>query len=282
MRRSTKCNDWKGIHANGDDKLLLREVIFDYIWEKPALNLDLVGYVGLRTLVVSNCGNGLEFSALTCVPQLAVLRLSGIAVSASAAFSLPYLYELGLYKIKSFDDPAQLLNPSSLPSLRLLAYRDYNTLLAGIDKVLALLLPQLHLISLEYCFVESFTPELLEKLVPITLFNADVHDLEETISVSYLRLDAIDFQEDLDRIARRVQRARFSMPLTIYIPLHVSPDQPDSLKMTALLLICSSRGIEVVYENLLGRWYIDSAVSEHFMDKRKEARKKKETRVLEW
>ncbi|GAA5963199.1 hypothetical protein JCM3765_005752, partial [Sporobolomyces pararoseus] len=165
------------------------------------------------------------------------------------------------------------------PSLRLLAYYHKDGLLPGIEQALSGLLPQLHIVSLEYNSIPMLNPDLLKKLDSITLFDAEIVDLNDTIPISYLRFELYKTKHEFDSLTRSLQRASLSLPLTIYLPLFASPDQPDPLKMTedrlTLAQACAARGIEVVYENPPEKWYLDSGFSEHFSEKMRKERRKR-------
>ncbi|GAA5963219.1 hypothetical protein JCM3765_005760 [Sporobolomyces pararoseus] len=229
IKRSTGLKYWKGIHADVDDKPLLRELVIDDIFRCSSSTLDLGAYVGLRTLVINESMSKLDLSTLSQIPQLSVLRLSYLDLSASTSFSLPNLYEMSLFQIHSISDQARFLNSSSLPSLRLLAYYHKDGLLPGIEQALSGLLPQLHIVSLEYNSIPMSNPDLLKKLDSITLFDAGIFGVNDTIPISYLRFELYGTKREFDSLTRSLQRASLSLPLTIYLPLFASPDQPDSL-----------------------------------------------------
>ncbi|GAA5974807.1 hypothetical protein JCM5350_001304 [Sporobolomyces pararoseus] len=221
---------WTGVHARGDDKSLCRELILYEGREKLLLDVDLAGYAGL---------------------YLSVLRLLTIAVSASTPFSLTNLKELSLCQPNSVTDQARILSPSTLPALRLFACYNEGGLLSGNSKGLDLLIPQLHMVALDFNLIKSLTPELLKKLDPITLFDAEIEDLEQAIPISYLRVcDFFDHWEDFAYLAERLSQAQLSLPLTIFLPLEASPaaadDEDDGDKRLHLLRVCAGRGIEVV------------------------------------
>ncbi|GAA5964293.1 hypothetical protein JCM3765_006446 [Sporobolomyces pararoseus] len=187
---------------------------------------------------------------------------------------------MSLFQLESISDQAQFLNPTSLPSLRSLAYyNEERGLLPGIEEALSALLPQLHIVSLDYNSVPKLRPESLNKLDPITLFDAHITDVEEKISVSHLRCDHKFGSEDYDNAQRLLSEAQLSLPLTIYFPLSASPDALDYFNSVAdrrrLLETRTERGIEVVYEDSPEKWYLNSGFSEHFMEKMRKERRKR-------
>ncbi|GAA5974804.1 hypothetical protein JCM5350_001302 [Sporobolomyces pararoseus] len=141
------------------------------------------------------------------------------------------------------------------------------------------------MVALDFNLIKLLTPELLKKLDPITLFDAEIEDLEQTIPISHLRFyDPFGYLEDLTDLAQQLSQAQLSLPLTIFLPLSASPaaadddnDDDDRDERLYLLEVCAGRGIEVVYEDIPELWYLDSGLSEHFLDKmRNEKRKKQE------
>ncbi|GAA5986725.1 hypothetical protein JCM5350_000513 [Sporobolomyces pararoseus] len=176
-------------------------------------------------------------------------------------------------------DLAQILNPSTLPSLRLFAHYHSYGLLHGFIQALDLLLPQLDAVSLDYLSIKLLSPDLLSKLDPITLFDAPIEDLSEEIEISYLRIDdEFDSVESYKELQRLLLRARISLPLTIFFPLSASP-VGDALDRLVLSQVCAGQRIEVVYEDPPELWYLNSGFSEYFLEKRRKERRKKQEKV---
>ncbi|GAA5962507.1 hypothetical protein JCM3765_003709, partial [Sporobolomyces pararoseus] len=200
-------------------------------------------------------------------------------LSASTSVSLPNLHEIGLFQTRFIANEAAILHPSTLPSLRLFAYFNGSGLSSGIVQALSLLLPQLHAILLDFFSISNLTPELLEKLDPITLFDADIEDMGATIPISHLRFDILPYQYDLKDTRALLLGIQITVPLTIYFPLSASPDAPNDFNTVSdrrqLLETCTELGIEVVYEDWPDKWYLNSGFSEHFIEKMKKERRKK-------
>ncbi|GAA5974735.1 hypothetical protein JCM5350_001270 [Sporobolomyces pararoseus] len=161
------------------------------------------------------------------------------------------------------------------------AYYSSYGFLPGNVKALDLLVPRLHVIALDFCLINSLTTELLKKLDPITLFDAEIEDLEQAIPVSHLRVyDPFGYLEDYAGLIQRLSQAQLALPLTVYLPLSASPGPPgkigDVSKRLELWECCTERGIEVIYEDIPDLWYLDSRSSVHFIEERRKERRKKE------
>ncbi|GAA5986720.1 hypothetical protein JCM5350_000511 [Sporobolomyces pararoseus] len=193
-----------------------------------------------------------------------------------------------MFEIDSVTNLAQILNPSTLPSLRLFAYYDEYGLLPSIVQALDPILPQLHAVSLRYHSIKSLlSPDLLSKLNPITLIDGDFEDLQDPavkLQVSYLRFeDNFGQPATCEEVAYSLSQARLSLPLTIFFPLCASPAAPDNRadapQRLELLRVCIERGIEVVYEDPPKIWHLNSGFSEHFIEMMREERRKREGRI---
>ncbi|GAA5895634.1 uncharacterized protein JCM6883_001568 [Sporobolomyces salmoneus] len=231
-----------------------------------SFEIDLRQYSSLRLLAIG-CNFGvIDFAKLACLPNLIALRLSDATLRFSTPFVLGQLRELELYCPHLIED--HILNPASLPSLRLLAYSQDNTEHTHIvTQALTSLAPRLDVISLDLGFAQNLQPTLLKQLNLITLWDLDfdIADEEPVIPVSYLR---VVHYSSIDQIIDLLASTPDLRPTLLYLAPEVFNRKVTLEHRHELMMdfgtMCGNLGIEIIYEDQGKEWFLDGGLSKDF------------------
>lgn len=193
---------------------------------------------------------------------MTILRLREAALWFFNSFALLQLQELELHSLYLIED--HILNPASLPSLRMLACHGIpHKHLPMIITALNSLAPQLDLLSLDFQVAGFLEPDLLKFLDPSTLWDINIAtaDGDTVPPVSYLR---IDYHTSVEQVIDWLERVSIPRPALLYRCVEdVSIEQ--YLNDKAKLAIAGKKlGIEIVYEDQGIDWCLNGSFSTHF------------------
>jgi len=216
---------------------------------------------------------------------LGTLRLWAVSCKIEPDTIFPSLVELGLLSVDWVSPVAEILNPTTFPHLKALAWlaSDFDS-----DMVTALLSlsEQLEIFSGDACDGLSWPPELRRRLEGKTLFDHqfDGSDDAELPPLPSIRLydlpqeDLMSCEELLKTLATLVETShRDAHPTLLYLPSRSKEAyfEPGSVNVEGLSFKtqCAKKKIEVRFEEEVGDWEWDSAISDDFWRRMKERKK---------
>jgi len=212
---------------------------------------------------------------ILCLAGLTTLRISASLLAPTTGLIFPKISELSLLRVYPVTALVDLLNFTTLPSLRLFSWEFINALtpydgLRDIENITASIIPSLvtglEVLSVDEGDFRHSLPDVLAKMNPQTLFDVWYKFILRTPGLKHVRVllhnrESNSVYSRLQELAASIRDANAgSLPSLMYLPLQVSL----LYHFSDLKTVCKKKEIELVFEDYSKSWESDPPISADF------------------